>query len=59
MSDATAAPDDGAEVDATGVDADFVTNDADPDIDPATPGEGQTADDGDEDDDEVDVSDLP
>lgn len=57
MSDATAAPDDGAEVDATGVDADFVTNDSDPEVDPATPGEGQTATDGD--DDEVDVSDLP
>ncbi|WP_157560212.1 hypothetical protein [Microbacterium sp. H83] len=57
MSDPQQPPSDGAEVDATGVDADFVTNDSEPEIDPATPGEGQKATDGD--DDEVDVADLP
>lgn len=56
MSDPQAAPDDNAEIDATGVDADFVTNDRDPEPDEATPGEQQTADGS---DDDVEVSDLP
>lgn len=60
MSDPQAAPDDNAEIDATGVDADFVTTDRDPEPDSATPGEEQrAAGDDDEDDDDVDVSDLP
>lgn len=56
MSDPQAAPDPQSEVDATGVDADFVTTDHDPAPDETTPGERQTAD---ADDDEVDVADLP
>ncbi|MCM3779654.1 MULTISPECIES: hypothetical protein [Microbacterium] len=55
MSDPQMPPGDEAEIDATGVDADFVTNDRDPEPDEATPGEGQTSGD----DDEVDVADLP
>lgn len=60
MSDPQAAPDESAEIDATGVDADFVTNDPDPKIDPATPGEHQKAT-GDNADhpDELEVEDLP
>ncbi|MGH8955246.1 MAG: hypothetical protein ACRDVF_09535 [Microbacterium sp.] len=60
MSDPQAAPDEGAEIDATGVDADFVTNDPDPEVDPATPGESQKAD-GDNADhpDELEVGNLP
>ncbi|MEV4736033.1 MULTISPECIES: hypothetical protein [unclassified Microbacterium] len=51
-------PDGDAGIDATGVDADFVTNDAAPDPDEATPGPEQTTvDEGDEED--VDLSDLP
>lgn len=41
-------------IDATGVDADFVTNDPAPEPDESTPGTEQTSD-----DDEVDVADLP
>nr|WP_314844765.1 hypothetical protein [uncultured Microbacterium sp.] len=66
MSDPQAAPSDGAEIDATGVDADFVTNDTDPEPDSATPGDQQTVtgddaadDNAADDDDEVAVSDLP
>ncbi|MEV7609863.1 hypothetical protein AB0N61_10295 [Microbacterium sp. NPDC089320] len=60
MSDPQAAPDENAEIDATGVDADFVTNDPDPEVDSATPGESQKAD-GDNADhpDELEVGDLP
>lgn len=59
MSDPQAAPSDGAEIDATGVDPDFVTNDTEPEPDSATPGDQQTVTADDDDDDEVAVSDLP
>ncbi len=58
MSDPQMPPSDESEIDATGVDADFVTSDRDPEPDDATPGEGQTAESSDGDD-EVDVADLP
>ncbi|MGJ0390760.1 hypothetical protein [Microbacterium sp. CGR1] len=43
MSDPQATPEPGSGIDAVGVDADFVTNDPDPEVDPATPGEDQKA----------------
>ncbi|MFJ4224270.1 hypothetical protein [Microbacterium sp. NPDC089695] len=48
-------------IDATGVDADFVTNDPDPAPDEATPGPEQVSGDGDgdADDPDFDLSDLP
>lgn len=53
-------PDGEAGIDATGVDADFVTNDAAPDPDEATPGPEQTTDGEDAaDDPDIDLSDLP
>ncbi|MDQ0726346.1 hypothetical protein [Microbacterium sp. W4I20] len=53
MSDPQAAPDPNREVDATGVDADIVTNDHDPEPDDLPEAKN------DEDDDSVEVSDLP
>lgn len=53
MSDPQSTPDDRPEVDAVGVDPDFVTNDHDPDA--SSPVEEEAS----EDDDEVDVADLP
>lgn len=60
MSDPQATPEEGSGIDAIGVDADFVTNDPDPEVDSATPGEDQKAD-GDNADhpDELEVGDLP
>ncbi|MFJ2543094.1 hypothetical protein [Microbacterium sp. NPDC087589] len=60
MADPQAAPETGSGIEAVGVDADFVTNDPDPDVDPAMPGEDQKAD-GDNADhpDELEVADPP
>ena len=54
MSDTTADPDDRPEVDAIGLDPDFVTTDDDLAPEDSSPAEEST-----DDDDEVDVSDLP
>jgi hypothetical protein len=56
MSDTQAAPDDRNEIDAIGVDPDFVTNDHHPEPDEAAPAEEESSD---GDDDDVDVADLP
>lgn len=60
MSDPQETSESGSGIEAVGADADFVTNDPDPEVDPATPGEDQKAD-GDNADhpDELEVGDLP